>query len=119
MIYTNSRSYEGILQIRPNNQEVLDYVKREIEKINLNIKDVIKGINTSLIGGGLLFLIIVIATIFIYKGGELSILYPIGATSYLWSVIFGYKLFKERLNMWKIMGVIVLLFGVTLVGLGI
>jgi len=32
MIYTNSRSYEGILQIRPNNQEVLDYVKKEIEK---------------------------------------------------------------------------------------
>ncbi|HLC37708.1 MAG TPA: hypothetical protein VJJ53_02925 [Candidatus Nanoarchaeia archaeon] len=94
-------------------------VKREIEKINLNIKDVIKGLNASLIGAGLLFLIIVIATIFIYKGGELSILYPIGATSYLWSVIFGYKLFKERLNMWKIMGVIVLLFGVTLVGLGI
>ena len=94
-------------------------VKREIEKINLNIKDVIRGINTPLIGGCLLFFIIVIATIFIYKGGELSILYPIGATSYLWSVIFGYKLFKEKLNMWKIIGVIVLLFGVTLVGLGI
>lgn len=32
MIYTNSRYYEGILQIRPNNKMILDYVKREIEK---------------------------------------------------------------------------------------
>ncbi len=32
MIYTTSRSYEGILQIRPNNQEILGYVYREIEK---------------------------------------------------------------------------------------
>src|SRR3989344_600821 len=32
MIYTNSRSYEGILQIRPNDKKVLDYVYNEIEK---------------------------------------------------------------------------------------
>jgi len=32
MIYTNSRYYEGILQIRPNNKEILVYVKNEIEK---------------------------------------------------------------------------------------
>jgi NMD protein affecting ribosome stability and mRNA decay len=32
MIYTNSRYYEGILQIRPNNKMVLNYVKNEIEK---------------------------------------------------------------------------------------
>ncbi len=32
MIYTNNGYYEGILQIRPNDKEVLDYVKNEIEK---------------------------------------------------------------------------------------
>lgn len=94
-------------------------VKREFKKINLNLKDIIKGITLPLIGAGLLFFSIIIATIFIYKGGELSLLYPIGATSYFWSIVFGYKFFKEEINSWKIFGVIVLLFGVTLVGLGI
>ena len=32
MIYTNSKYYEGILQIRPNDKRILDYVKKEIEK---------------------------------------------------------------------------------------
>jgi len=32
MIYTNSRYYEGILQIRPNNKVILNYAKDEIKK---------------------------------------------------------------------------------------
>ena len=32
MIYTNSRYYEGILQIRPKDDKILDYVYNEIEK---------------------------------------------------------------------------------------
>ena len=32
MIYTKSQSYQGVLQIRPNDKNVLDYVYREIEK---------------------------------------------------------------------------------------
>ena len=32
MIYTKSKSYQVILQIRPNNDEVLKYVYHEIEK---------------------------------------------------------------------------------------
>ena len=32
MIYTNSRYYEGILQVRPNDKQILNYVKKEIEK---------------------------------------------------------------------------------------
>lgn len=32
MIYTNSQSYQGILQLRPNNEQVLNYVYNEIEK---------------------------------------------------------------------------------------
>ena len=32
MIYTNNGYYEGILQIRPNDKEVLNYVKNEIEE---------------------------------------------------------------------------------------
>lgn len=44
MIYTNSRYYEGILQIRPNDKRVIDYVYNEIEKSGnvLISKEVIK-----------------------------------------------------------------------------
>jgi len=50
MIYTNSRYYEGILQIRPNNKMVLNYVKIEIEKAgNVFIsKEVYKKFGTDL-----------------------------------------------------------------------
>ena len=33
MIYTKSQAYQGILQIRPNNEHVLNYVYNEIKKI--------------------------------------------------------------------------------------
>src|SRR3989344_4172775 len=32
MIYTNSQSYQGILQLRPNEEKVLNYVYNEIKK---------------------------------------------------------------------------------------
>ena len=32
MIYTNAQNYQGILQLRPNNNEVLNYVYDKIEK---------------------------------------------------------------------------------------
>ncbi len=32
MIYTKSQSYQGILQLRPDNEKVLNYVYNEIEK---------------------------------------------------------------------------------------
>lgn len=50
MIYTNNRYYEGILQIRPNDKHVLDYVKEEIEKAgNVFIsKEIVKKFGTDL-----------------------------------------------------------------------
>ncbi|MEK6835151.1 MAG: NMD3-related protein [Nanoarchaeota archaeon] len=50
MIYTNSRSYEGILQIRPNDKRILNYVKEEIKKAgNVFIcKEVYKKFGTDL-----------------------------------------------------------------------
>ena len=32
MIYTNNQSYEGVLQLRPYDKQVLDYVYSEIER---------------------------------------------------------------------------------------
>ena len=50
MIYTNSRYYEGILQIRPNDEKVLKFVYDEIERAeNVMIsKEVVKKFGTDL-----------------------------------------------------------------------
>ncbi|MEK6835431.1 MAG: NMD3-related protein [Nanoarchaeota archaeon] len=50
MIYTNSMYYEGILQIRPNNEKVIEYIKDEIEKAgNVFIsREIVKKFGTDL-----------------------------------------------------------------------
>ncbi|MEM4605866.1 MAG: EamA family transporter [Candidatus Pacearchaeota archaeon] len=57
------------------------------------------------------------ALLFIYslKFGELSILYPIIATSYIFVTILSFVFFKESLNFYKIFGVLAIIFGIWLI----
>jgi len=52
------------------------------------------------------------------KFGELSVLYPLVATSYIWTSIFSIKFLGEKMNIWKWLGVLVILIGVSFIGLG-
>ena len=53
-----------------------------------------------------------------FKQGELSILFPIVATSYVWVSLLSSLLFPEDvMNIWKWGGVIFILFSVSLLGL--
>ncbi len=52
------------------------------------------------------------------KGGDLSVLYPIIATSYVWVTVAAFFLFQEPLNFWKWIGVFSILLGVSLIGRG-
>ncbi len=53
-----------------------------------------------------------------FKQGELSILFPIVATSYVWVSLLSSWLFPEDvMNIWKWGGVIFILFSVSLLGL--
>ncbi len=53
-----------------------------------------------------------------FKGGEVSVLYPIIATSYIWvSLISGY-LFHEIVNVYKWLGIIVIIIGISLISFG-
>lgn len=54
-----------------------------------------------------------------FKKGELSILYPIIATSYVWVSLISPALFPaDYMNFWKWLGVGVILLAVTLLGVG-
>lgn len=49
------------------------------------------------------------------RAGQLSLIYPIIATSYIWVLIFARYLFNEPVNLVNLGGVLFILFGITLV----
>ncbi|QQG38481.1 MAG: EamA family transporter [Candidatus Woesearchaeota archaeon] len=57
-------------------------------------------------------------TLVALKYGQLSIVYPILSTSYIWVTLFSYHLFKEQITNTTFFGVFLILCGITLIGLG-
>ncbi len=62
----------------------------------------------------------VFTVMFIYalRHGELSILYPLIALSYVWVTITAVVAFHETTNPFKIVGVLVIILGVAVLGWG-
>jgi undecaprenyl phosphate-alpha-L-ara4N flippase subunit ArnE len=52
------------------------------------------------------------------KNGELSLLYPILATSYVWVSLLSPMFFQDAMNLWKWLGVMIILFSISLLGYG-
>ena len=50
------------------------------------------------------------------KGGEVSVLYPLLATSYLWVTLASYFVYGESIGAMKIIGVLVVMIGVSIMG---
>lgn len=67
----------------------------------------------ALIGYGLSALVIV----YLLKFIEVSILYPVVSTSYIWIALFSIKLLNERVDKLKWIGIILIIIGVSLIGL--
>ena len=56
--------------------------------------------------------------LFAFKGGEVTVLYPIVATSYVWVGIFSWILFGESLNALRLAGIFTIVAGITVLGVG-
>lgn len=56
--------------------------------------------------------------VYSYKFGEVSILYPVMGTSYIFSLIVGRLVLNEPLSINKIIGTLLILFGISLIGKG-
>lgn len=54
--------------------------------------------------------------IFALKSGELSILWPIYALSYVWVALLSAYFFGDRINAWKVGGILLIILGVALLG---
>ncbi len=92
------------------------FYKKAIGDLEFNIFSIIT--NMDLITGIALYGIGAVLMIIAFKGGELSVLYPIVATSYIWVGLFSYYLFDESLNVLRWLGIFAIFFGVIFVGLG-
>ena len=71
-----------------------------------------------LLGGYCLYGLNTVLMVFALRDGELSILYPIIALTYVWVTILSVVFFHEALNIFKLLGVAVVVLGVAVMGRG-
>ena len=74
--------------------------------------------NYHLFGGVALYAIGTILFITALKGGDLSVLYPLVAITYIWTSVLSIKFLGEKMNKLKWIGVALIMTGVAFIGVG-
>jgi len=85
--------------------------KKGAEQFTLSLQ-ILK--NFYFIGGGLLYVVALIITMFAYKKAQVSVLYPIIAFSYIFTIVFAGIFLKEPITWQKIAGSLIIILGVAL-----
>ncbi len=78
---------------------------------NLKFKIIALMKNKELIFGFILFALAAIIYIIALTGGELNVLYPISALTYIWSTIMAKYYLKEKINTLKWSGIVLIIIG--------
>lgn len=92
------------------------FYKSGVEKVPFNL--ILMITNWQIILGVMLYVIGGVVMVTALKHGDVSTLYPIIATSYIWVSIGSSMFFNEIMNLWKWAGVFVIFFGVVLISYG-
>jgi undecaprenyl phosphate-alpha-L-ara4N flippase subunit ArnE len=92
------------------------FYKFAAEKLSFNILSIITNVN--LLVGVVLYAVGGILLIISFRGGEVSVLYPIFATSYIWVSFLSIYFLGEVMNIFKGLGVFVIIAGIILIGYG-
>lgn len=74
--------------------------------------------NYYILAGLVLYAIGAVIMILAFKGGEVSVLYPVVATSYIWVTLLSLYFFHEAINIFRWIGVSVILLGIIFIGIG-
>lgn len=74
--------------------------------------------NYYLIGGLVLYGIGAVIMIIAFRSADVSLLYPVIATSYIWVSLLSLWLFNETVSLLHWFGIVVIIMGVVFVGLG-
>jgi len=90
--------------------------KMGADRLSLDVFSVLT--NVPLFLGILLYLVAAGVLLLALKHGELSVLYPIVATSYIWVSLLSSRFFGEVINIYKWIGIIIIVIGVVLIGIG-
>nr|AQS31544.1 hypothetical protein [uncultured archaeon] len=84
--------------------------------VSFNLKKALK--NKQLWGGVFLYGLSAMIFVVALKFGELSLLYPLAALSYVWISFLSAIFLKEKINGYKIVGLSFIILGVIFIGLG-
>lgn len=79
------------------------------------ILDLIKNINIY-VGGGL-YLLSAILNIYVLKYLDYSIVLPLTAITYVWTLLISYRFLKEKITAKKVMGIIFIIIGAIIITL--
>lgn len=74
--------------------------------------------NYYIIAGLLLYIVGGILIIISLRGGEVSVLYPIIATSYVWVSFLSIKFLGEKISVFKFIGIAAIIAGIISIGYG-
>jgi multidrug transporter EmrE-like cation transporter len=72
--------------------------------------------NVPLVAGYSLYGISTVLLVLALRDGQLSILYPVISLTYVWVTFLSLFFFKESMNPWKLLGVLIIVAGVTVLG---
>ena len=92
------------------------FYKFGAEQLEFNLPSIIT--NLPLLMGILLYAIGGVLLIISFRGGEVSVLYPIIATSYIWVSFLSIYFLDESMNVFKWAGVFTIMSGIILIGYG-
>lgn len=91
-------------------------LKKGSSELSFDILSILS--NQYLIGGIFLYAIGGILIIISFRGGEVSVLYPIIATSYVWVSFLSIRFLGESMNMLKWIGILSIIAGIISIGYG-
>ena len=92
------------------------FYKKAAGSLTISIAGILA--NKYLLIGILIYAIGGILMILSFRGGEVSVLYPIIATSYIWVSFLSVWFLGEVMNKFKWMGVVTIIAGIALIGVG-
>ena len=69
-------------------------------------------------GGYCLYGISTLLLVLALKDGELSLLYPVIALTYVWVTVLSFLIFHDDINPWKLAGIVLIVSGVAVLGKG-
>lgn len=74
--------------------------------------------NWGLIGGLSLYGVSTLLLVLALRDGELSLLYPVIALTYVWVTVLSFVVFHDRVNPFKLAGIAIIVIGVAVLGGG-